>query len=518
MIGAIVERALHRRGADDARRRASTATASSSRPTLGAQRGQRREGRPRSGCSRWSSRSTAGRCRRFGCDGVVCRHADRVDGVHLQRRRSGRLARGRGDADGADQRPRPVRPADGGGARRSVLAVEVLAQTEGAGVLWCDGRRTVDLPPGARIEVRRGVRRSGWCGCTRRRSPTGSWPSSASPSRAGAARRAAARRRERLTPMIEEIRITLARRHRRVGPRARPRAHRDHRRDRRRQDHGRHGARAAARRARRLRRRAHGRPRRPASRASWSPPTTRSRPIAEEQRRRGRGRRTAARRAGLGRGPLPRLPRAAPRCRRPRSAASARRSSPCTASPTSTGCCARAPQREALDAFAGADARRRCWRRTPPSFDAAPRGRGRAARGARARPASGPARPTCCGWASTEIEAVAPAPGEDVDLAAEESGSASPTPCARAAEAAREALSGRRATLARRARTRLEHGCAAARWRACASTTPRPRRWPTGSPRSATCSPTSPPTSPPTPPASRPTRPGWPRSPSDGPR
>jgi NAD+ kinase len=38
----------------------------------------------------------------------------------------------------------------------SVLAVEVLARTQGAGVLWCDGRRTVDLPPGARIEVRRG--------------------------------------------------------------------------------------------------------------------------------------------------------------------------------------------------------------------------------------------------------------------------------------------------------------------------------------------------------------------------
>ncbi|WP_110183536.1 NAD kinase [Nocardioides solisilvae] len=37
----------------------------------------------------------------------------------------------------------------------SVLAVEVLAGTEGAGVLWCDGRRTVDLAPGARIEVRR---------------------------------------------------------------------------------------------------------------------------------------------------------------------------------------------------------------------------------------------------------------------------------------------------------------------------------------------------------------------------
>ncbi len=43
-------------------------------------------------------------------------------------------------------------------APTSVLAVEVLDRTEGAGVLWCDGRRTVDLPPGARIEVRRSSR------------------------------------------------------------------------------------------------------------------------------------------------------------------------------------------------------------------------------------------------------------------------------------------------------------------------------------------------------------------------
>jgi NAD+ kinase len=42
-------------------------------------------------------------------------------------------------------------------APSSAVAVEVLAETEGAGVLWCDGRRTVDLPPGARIEVRRGT-------------------------------------------------------------------------------------------------------------------------------------------------------------------------------------------------------------------------------------------------------------------------------------------------------------------------------------------------------------------------
>ena len=53
----------------------------------------------------------------------------------------------------------------------SVLAVEVpAASTAGqrpapgggqnetfAGVLWCDGRRRVDLPPGARVEVRRGA-------------------------------------------------------------------------------------------------------------------------------------------------------------------------------------------------------------------------------------------------------------------------------------------------------------------------------------------------------------------------
>lgn len=43
-------------------------------------------------------------------------------------------------------------------APTSVLAVEVLARNDGPGVLWCDGRRTVDLPPGARIEVRRGQR------------------------------------------------------------------------------------------------------------------------------------------------------------------------------------------------------------------------------------------------------------------------------------------------------------------------------------------------------------------------
>jgi NAD+ kinase len=44
---------------------------------------------------------------------------------------------------------------------RSVLAAEVIGtaggQSETAGaVLWCDGRRTVELPPGCRVEVQRG--------------------------------------------------------------------------------------------------------------------------------------------------------------------------------------------------------------------------------------------------------------------------------------------------------------------------------------------------------------------------
>ncbi|GGK84279.1 NAD kinase 2 [Sphaerisporangium melleum] len=37
---------------------------------------------------------------------------------------------------------------------RSSIAVEILPGTSG-GVLWCDGRRRFDLPPGVRVEVRR---------------------------------------------------------------------------------------------------------------------------------------------------------------------------------------------------------------------------------------------------------------------------------------------------------------------------------------------------------------------------
>ena len=35
----------------------------------------------------------------------------------------------------------------------ALVAVEVLQRSAGQGVLWCDGRRTWELPPGARVEV-----------------------------------------------------------------------------------------------------------------------------------------------------------------------------------------------------------------------------------------------------------------------------------------------------------------------------------------------------------------------------
>lgn len=38
---------------------------------------------------------------------------------------------------------------------KSRLAIEILTRTDAEAVLWCDGRRTIDLPPGARVEVTR---------------------------------------------------------------------------------------------------------------------------------------------------------------------------------------------------------------------------------------------------------------------------------------------------------------------------------------------------------------------------
>jgi NAD+ kinase len=92
---------------------------------------------------------------RWGCDGVVC--ATPTGSTAYNFSAGGPVVWPQVDAllmvpisaHALFARPMVVAPS-------SVLAVEVLARTEGAGVLWCDGRRTVDLPPGARIEVRRG--------------------------------------------------------------------------------------------------------------------------------------------------------------------------------------------------------------------------------------------------------------------------------------------------------------------------------------------------------------------------
>jgi NAD+ kinase len=40
----------------------------------------------------------------------------------------------------------------------SVLAVEVMKRSAGVGVLWCDGRRSTELPQGARVEVSRSAK------------------------------------------------------------------------------------------------------------------------------------------------------------------------------------------------------------------------------------------------------------------------------------------------------------------------------------------------------------------------
>jgi len=40
-------------------------------------------------------------------------------------------------------------------APTSVPAVELVPGAPGRALLWCDGRRSMELPPGSRVEVRR---------------------------------------------------------------------------------------------------------------------------------------------------------------------------------------------------------------------------------------------------------------------------------------------------------------------------------------------------------------------------
>ncbi|WP_310963355.1 NAD kinase [Nocardioides terrisoli] len=92
---------------------------------------------------------------RFGCDGVVC--ATPTGSTAYNFSAGGPVVWPSVEAllmvpisaHALFARPLVVAPT-------SVLAVEVLEDNDGSGVLWCDGRRPVDLPPGAHIEVRRG--------------------------------------------------------------------------------------------------------------------------------------------------------------------------------------------------------------------------------------------------------------------------------------------------------------------------------------------------------------------------
>lgn len=94
---------------------------------------------------------------RFGCDGVVC--ATPTGSTAYNFSAGGPVVWPSVEAllmvpisaHALFARPLVVAPS-------SVLAVEVLADTQGAGILWCDGRRRVELPPGARVEVRRGTK------------------------------------------------------------------------------------------------------------------------------------------------------------------------------------------------------------------------------------------------------------------------------------------------------------------------------------------------------------------------
>ena len=196
--------ALHRRGAAH-HRRLGPPRRRAGHQHLGAQRGQRREGRPRAD-ARGRRRDRRSAAVAVGLRRRGVRDADRVHGLQLLRRRPGRLAGGRGAADGARSARTRCSPARWWWRPSSVLAVEVLARTEGAGVLWCDGRRTVDLPPGARIEVRRGASagaaRAAARGAVHRPARRQVRPAGR---RAGAA--PPTRRREGRAAMLEEIRI-----------------------------------------------------------------------------------------------------------------------------------------------------------------------------------------------------------------------------------------------------------------------------------------------------------------------
>lgn len=94
---------------------------------------------------------------RFGCDGVVCATPTGSTAYNFSAGGPVVWPEVRAllmvpiSAHALFARPLVVSP-------DSVLAIEVLDHGDARAVLWCDGRRTTMLPPGARVEVRSGER------------------------------------------------------------------------------------------------------------------------------------------------------------------------------------------------------------------------------------------------------------------------------------------------------------------------------------------------------------------------
>ena len=124
------------------------------RPDLGAQRGHRREDE-RAKHARRGPRGRRPAGVQFGCDGVLCAtptgstaYAFSAGGPVVWPEVEAMLLVP-SNAHALFARPLVVSP-------ESRVALEV-SQRGDAGVLVCDGRRTVDLPAGSRVEIVRGT-------------------------------------------------------------------------------------------------------------------------------------------------------------------------------------------------------------------------------------------------------------------------------------------------------------------------------------------------------------------------
>ncbi len=200
---------LHRRGADDPPRRRQ-ARRRAHREQLGAQRGERREGGPRTD-ARDHPRGRRPPAVELGVRRCHRLDTDRLDGVRVLGRRPGRLAAGRGDPRRAERGARPLRPPPRARPRHPSSPSRSRPPTRAPGSCGAtaDATSTCRRAPASRCAAATG--RSGSPASRPPPSPTGSSPSSTSPSRAGGAPATTSarghHRTERLTttPLISRV-------------------------------------------------------------------------------------------------------------------------------------------------------------------------------------------------------------------------------------------------------------------------------------------------------------------------